>query len=265
MNPVLLRARKAFDRRRAKWLDRRPFALPQGRPMISFTFDDFPRSALFTGGAILEAAGAIGTFFTSFGLMGQTAPTGEIFRASDVPHLLSRGHELGCHTFEHCPAWETPPAAYEASLRRNAAALEQAAPGRCFQTHSFPISFPGPATKRIVGKTFRACRCGGQSFVRGTVDLAYLPAFFLEQSRDDFNAIERIITANASAGGWLIFATHDVSPSPTRFGCTPEVFEKTVRHSVASGARILSVAQALDAIGVPRLSRATSTALQPVP
>ena len=58
------------------------------RPLISFSFDDFPRSALFTGGALLEQYGVAGTYYASLGLMGKTSPTGEIFRQAVWPSCL---------------------------------------------------------------------------------------------------------------------------------------------------------------------------------
>jgi hypothetical protein len=61
-----------------------------------------------------------------------------------------------------------------------------------------------------------------------------------------------MIGANAEAGGWLIFSTHDIDPNPTRYGCTPAFFEKVVKSSLRSGSRILTMSSALGAIGVPR-------------
>ena len=88
-------------------------------PVISFTFDDFPRSALLNGGRILHDRGLAGTYYASLGLMGRTAPTGEIFKREDLEELIRQGHELGCHTFDHCDSWETAPAEFEASILRN--------------------------------------------------------------------------------------------------------------------------------------------------
>ena len=59
-------------------------------------------------------------------------------------------------------------------------------------------------------------RGGGQTFNHGAVDLNYLSAFFLEQSRDNPAAIRQTIAANHAAGGWLIFATHDICEVKTR-------------------------------------------------
>ena len=244
------RLRGGYGRRMAKWFGRRPFTMPAGAPIITFTFDDFPRSALFTGGLLLEESGVAGTYFVALGLMGQTGPTGEIFHGGDLTQLLARGHELGCHTFHHYPAWETAPSDYESSVAKNAAALTALLQVSKLQTHSYPISYPRPGTKRRLAPRFRGCRGGGQTFNHGTIDLNYLSSFFIEQSRDDFGAIEKMIGANVEAGGWLVFSTHDVCENPTRFGCTPTFFEKIVRSSVRSGAKILVMSTALDAIGV---------------
>lgn len=238
-----------YRRAAAAAFARRPHSMANREPLISFTFDDFPRSALLVGGEILEAAGACGTYYTSLGLMAQMAPTGEIFHREDLVATLQRGHELGCHTFAHCDAAETSPQVFEESIEKNAEALQAVAPGATFKTLSYPIGTPTPATKKRCARHFPACREGGQAFNIGTIDLNRLQAFFIEQSRDTPEAIDRIIDENARAGGWLIFGTHDVSDSPTRYGCRPQLFEQIVKRSAQAG-RILPVAEALAVIGV---------------
>jgi peptidoglycan/xylan/chitin deacetylase (PgdA/CDA1 family) len=217
-------------------------------PLVSFTFDDFPRSALVEGGAILGSYGTSGTFFASFGMMGTVTSTGQIFSAGDLSELVQQGHELGCHTHDHCHAWETPPVEFQASVIRNGEALEKHLPGTSFRTFSYPLSCPRPQTKRRISKYFDCCRGGGQTFNSRSLDLNFLKAFFLERSRNDFDSIARLIKANNRQKGWLIFVTHDVSESPTQFGCTPGFFEKVVRHATQSGARILTVGTALKTI-----------------
>jgi hypothetical protein len=75
-----------------------------------------------------------------------------------------------------------------------------------------------------------------------------LKVFFIEQSRDNFDAIQQAIDANARANGWLILATHDVCDSPTRFGCNPALFERVVGYSAKSGAIVLPVHAAFQRI-----------------
>ncbi len=229
-------------------LARRLVRMRNKEPIISFTFDDFPRSALFCGGEILHRYGVAGTYFVSFGLMGQHSPTGEIFMADDLPTLVCQGHEIGCHTFDHCHSWETSRRVFEESIARNRTALARYLPTATFQSLSYPISGPRYETKRQVGQQFACCRGGGQSGNVGTADLNYLAAVFIEQCSENFQTIERLIEANARQKGWLIFATHDVSETPTQFGCTPEMFETTVRCSLDSGAKILPIHEALQSI-----------------
>lgn len=254
----LTRIGGAYQRRAARWLGRRPFTIPVGRAIISFTFDDFPCSALNVGGAILENYRVAGTYFASLGISGQNSPSGKIFALSDLTKVIERGHELGCHTYAHCPAWATDTASFETSVRRNSQALREQIPEAVFRSLSYPISYPRPATKRSVGRHFCCCRGGGQTFNTDVVDLNYLSAFFLEQSSDNLNAVKRIVMSNQSAGGWLIFATHDITQHPTRFGCTPAFFEEVVRFATEAGAEILPVARAYDVLQKRADSRGTA-------
>ena len=233
------------QRRAARWLGRRNCQMRTAVPLISFTFDDFPRSALHQAGSILRERGFAGTYYASFGLMGRIGRTGEIFSVPDLEEFARQGHELGCHTFDHCDSWETAPAEFEASILRNRKMLAELLPGACFTSLSYPLSWPRPQTKRRMVKYFDCARGGGQTFNAGTVDLNYLQAFFIEQCQGDFSQIKQTIEANTRANGWLIFATHDVCAMPTQFGATPEFFRRVVECAAGSGAAILPVHQAL--------------------
>ena len=260
LSTVRSRLTLRLQRELATRLARRPLLLRNSQPLVSFTFDDFPRSALHCGGEILHSHGLAGTFFASFGLMGRTAPTGQIFIEDDLIELIEQQHELGCHTFDHCHSWDTAPSAFKASIIKNRAALAASFPQMRFRTFSYPISVPRPRSKWETGGCFDCCRGGGQDFNAGTADLAQLKAFFIEQSRSDLSAIVSVIENNARHNGWLIFATHDVSDSPTRFGCTPGLFEDIVNRAIDSGAIILPVAEALDVANGLSKSRPPSRA-----
>jgi peptidoglycan/xylan/chitin deacetylase (PgdA/CDA1 family) len=180
--------------------------------------------------------------------MGKQTPTGTMFLAEDLKAVLEQGHELGCHTFGHCHAWDTEPSVFEDAIVQNQQALKELIPGASFKTLSYPISVPRVQTKRRVSKYFACSRCGGQTFNVGKADLNYLSAYFLEQSRDNPEAVKHLINENCRAGGWLIFATHDVCGDPGRWGFIQEFFEDIVGYSVSSGARILPVFQAYEAL-----------------
>jgi|SRR5882724_13377301 len=241
---IFARLQSRFRRDMARCLERRLCNIHAQVPIISFTFDDFPLSASITGGAVLKHHGCVGTYYASLGLMGRDTLTGRIFEAADLEPLVAQGHELGCHTFDHCHSWDTAPQEFEASVLRNRRSISQLLRQVDFTSFSYPISCPRPQTKRRAAKYFSCLRGGGQTFNAGTTDMNYLKAFFLEQSRDNFDGIRQTIEANAREHGWLIFATHDVCDSPTRYGCTPRFLEQVVDYAANSGAALLPVHQA---------------------
>lgn len=237
-----------YQRFAARSFARRPFSIRTETPLISFTFDDFPRSALFAGGAILQSFGLAGTYYSSLGLMGRQTPTGPIFLAKDLKVLFEQGHELGCHTFSHCHSWDTEPSVFEEAIIQNRDSLHALVPGASFKTFSYPISVPRAQTKQRASKYFACCRCGGQTFNVGETDLNYLSAFFLEKNRDNPEIVKSLIDQNRRVRGWLIFATHDVCDDPTPFGCTPHYFEEILKYAVQSGTEILPVVKAYEAL-----------------
>jgi glycosyltransferase involved in cell wall biosynthesis/peptidoglycan/xylan/chitin deacetylase (PgdA/CDA1 family) len=254
INP-LSKLQGLYRRTAASLVFRKPFSINPQRPLISFTFDDFPRSALLTGGAILKRYGLAGTYYVSLGLVDQVSPSGQLFSVDDLTALFEQGHELGCHTYSHCESWETDPSVFEDSVIKNRAALCDLFPGAKFESFSYPISMPRPFSKARIAPYFLSCRGGGQTFNAGRTDLNQLSAYFLEKSRHDIQAIKNIIDQNQQSHGWLILATHDVSASPTPFGCTPEFFEEVVKYAVGSGAQILPVVEAMGALGAPGSER----------
>jgi len=252
---IWLKAYWCYQRWVSRKMYRRPAFLRTSVPVISFTFDDFPSSALRIGGAILKEHETRGTYYASLGLMSREAPVGTIFSRNDLSDLIADGHELGCHTYAHSHAWNTPPQQFEQSIAENERVLRQLLPNASFKTMSYPISEPRPRNKRLAARRFTCCRGGGQTFNVGVMDRNYLRAFFLEKSQENPKAVSDIIESNARARGWLILATHDVCDHPTRFGCTPRFFEDVVKCASASGARILPIGEAWDFIQGHRESR----------
>ena len=261
----LARARQRLTIEAARTLVKRHLVVRTPVPLVSFTFDDFPRSAFLEAGSILSRHGARGTYYASLGLMGKPSPMGTMFEEDDLKELLDLGHELGCHTFGHCHSLNTPSDMYGRAIVENQKALNELLPGIKFQTFAYPYSAPAVAVKRVAGRHFLCCRggglrprrylprAGGQTFNSGVTDLNLLSAVFLEKSWENPEAMKSLIDQNSRARGWLIFATHDVRESPSRFGCTPHFFEQVVRWSLESGARVLPVVEALEVLrGVPR-------------
>jgi len=235
-----------YKRNAARVLFQRRVTIDPAVSHISFSFDDFPQSALRLGGAILKSYGVAGTYYASLGLLGLDSPSGQVCTSGDLVTALEEGHELGSHTFSHCHSWDTESLVFEQSIVKNQAALAEIIPGASFRSFAYPISTPRPGVKRVSAKHFACCRAGGQRFNVGTTDLNQLSAYFLEKAGDKIQTVRDLISKNKESNGWLIFATHDVSTRPSPYGCTPQFFEEVVRYAVESGARILPVVRALE-------------------
>jgi hypothetical protein len=164
--------------------------------------------------------------------------TGQVCPQEDQAEPEPINPPTGCHS------WRTEPGDFETSILRNRRALDEIIPGTSFRTLLYPISEPRPLNKKTAGKYFR-CRAGSRSPNVGTIDLNALCARFLEQYRGDPRTLKKLIDRNCRERGWLTFATHDISSTPSPFGCTPEFFEDIVRDAVQSGARVLPVVEAL--------------------
>ena len=221
-------------------------------PYITFTFDDFPRSALLNGGRILTEHGVRGTYFLSFKLLGTSSVSGPLALASDLETLLQEGHELGCHTYDHLDGSQTTTERFRRSVEANRVALVKSRLKAHFPVFAYPLNGPGLAIKRLVGSQFVSCRGGGQTYNHGQIDLNLLKAYFLDRrTRQGHAEIRELIELNAATKGWLIFATHDVDVPPSDYGCDPRDFESIVRLALQSGAKVLPMMQVCRELGVP--------------
>jgi hypothetical protein len=223
-------------------VERREFRLPPGGPLVSFSFDDFPRSALQVGGAILKSYGMCGTYFTAMGLVDKVSPNmGPYFGTGELESLLKEGHELGSHTFGHISCRATPLVEFEADVMRGKEAVERLTGA----VRSHPFSYPyGHATwraKGTIGARLASCRGIFPGINTSPVDLNLLRANSLYNSSCDLEAVSRLIMENTERRGWLIFYTHDLSNRPSEFGCTSAQFDSVVRLVDRAQATVLPV------------------------
>jgi peptidoglycan/xylan/chitin deacetylase (PgdA/CDA1 family) len=226
----------------ARSLRRRELRIDAPTPFISFSFDDAPCTAFGVGREILESHSLKGTYYVALGLLSSVSEIGPIASADELLGAVHAGHELGCHTFDHCDAWKTDPAEYIASVDRNGQALHSLLPGLDFRSFAYPKSGATLAVKAALEQRFDCCRGGGQSVNAGKVDLNLLNACFLDRRTGiDIDEVQALIERNAERRGWLIFVAHDIAAGTTPFGCDVAFFEHVVRLAARSGARIAPV------------------------
>ena len=163
----------------------------------------------------------------------------------DLSRAVKDGNELGCHTFDHLDAWQTPTEKFMESVVENRQALDRILPGEIFRTFAYPKSGAKLSIKFHLEKHFICCRGGGQIPNIGMADLNLLKACFLaKREKADISFIRKLINYNASCRGWLIFATHDVADNPSPYGCIPTFFAEVVEYAVRSRALLLPLGEA---------------------
>ncbi len=239
-----------IENRLIRAVPRELMQVPAREPIVSFTFDDVPASALDAGAAILEAHGARGTFYIAGGLEGHVEPGRSLIDRAGCRELAARGHELGCHSFSHHDLRRLDGSALAADLARNADYLDAIDPRTSRRNFAYPYNSGSFGKRALLGQAFRSCRAAGEGINRGPTDPAFLRAVEIRQPQQHVLGLPRWIDALVAQPGWLIFFTHDVSPQPTPYGCTPPSFHLLVAYAVARGCQVLTVDAALDRMGL---------------
>ena len=220
-----------FARAASRFVRSRPAHVEWPSGAVSFTFDDFPKSALSAGGALLEKYGRRGTYYTSLALAGSAGDMGAMFDADDARAAHARGHELACHTHSHLNCSRAAPAAILADIDENASAFAALLDGFAPVNFAFPFGALSLGAKHALADRFASCRGIGWGINSGTVDLANLSSTRIYSRDFDEVAVRRLIDRNRELGGWLIFYTHDVAPLPSPYGCTPAQLEATIAYA----------------------------------
>jgi peptidoglycan/xylan/chitin deacetylase (PgdA/CDA1 family) len=218
-------------------------------PVVSFTFDDVPDTAMSEGARILEAHGGRGTFYIASGMLARREEQRTLIDAAGCAELLARGHEIGCHTHSHINLRQVSRGALRADLDQNGAVLAKVAPGFVPRNFAFPYNAGSFRQRGELTRRYRSSRGGLPGINRGPTDRSFLRSFALQQPESSVAQLHSLIDDLVANPGWLIFFGHDLSAAPTPYGCTPTSFEALVRHARNSGCAILTVNQALDRYG----------------
>jgi peptidoglycan/xylan/chitin deacetylase (PgdA/CDA1 family) len=249
MHPVWSSLKARVSNRMARHLRTAPFKLRNSSPMVSFTFDDAPISAVTVGAAMLEAYNARGTFYVSGGLVDTWSGHWTAVSAEDIVGLHRRGHEIACHTFSHANTRNLNSAAMAAEIAKNRRYLLSLDPSIKIDNFAYPYGLGSVSHKGQLGKAFHSSRGILPGVNSGVVDLQYLRSVPLIEQDIDRDGIDRAFDEAVDTNGWLIFYSHDVADVPSPYGCSPSF----LRHALDAASRRnilnLSVADALRSAG----------------
>ena len=218
------------------------------RPIVSFTFDDFPHSAVINGANILERYGARGTFYIAGSYCGRVVDGVTQYRPEDLQILSRAGHEIGCHTFNHPRVSTLTTSGLIEEIELNATFIAHHLPTVVMRTFAYPFGDISPEATQVLRQQFSGCRGIQFGLNRKTADLGQLRAVQLYNRTINSDLIFKLIQKARAPYSWLIFYTHDVDDRPSKFGCSPALFEHAVKTAVSSDLQILSVSDAISRV-----------------
>ena len=226
---------------------RRPARVELSRPMVSFSFDDVPVSAIDTAGPMLEARGARGTYFICAGIAGADSRMGRYASRDEVLAAQAKGHEIACHTFRHLDCGAADSLAIETDIACNDAALADwgVEPTTTF---AYPYGDVSHAAKQVTGGRFALARALHHGLIETGTDLNQAPAVGIEGPDGAKIALGWLERA-AQRKAWLILYSHDVRDNPSPVGCTPRAMQQLIDAAVERGFDIVTVAEGALRIG----------------
>jgi peptidoglycan/xylan/chitin deacetylase (PgdA/CDA1 family) len=224
----------------------RSVVIGPGRPIVSFTFDDVPRTVVANAAPLLDEYGVKATFYVALGLAGE----GRGFLDEGHVRLLAgQGHDIGCHTLTHYSLRRgSAEGLYEDALAGRRA-LESVLGGEV-RHFAYPYGAINARAKSLLQGTFATMRTSTRGVNAGRVDLTYLRAenLYSDGRGLDLGRVRRRVRSVVERGGWLIFYTHGVrdDPGPQDSSCAD--FRRAVEIVMESGAPVMPVSQASAAV-----------------
>ncbi len=244
MNALLNRVRTSVNTRATRSVSFAARPMKLSAPLVSFTFDDFPRSAWSVGGPIMAAADVRASYYVSGGFEGRTRDGVEHFRRDDLAALHEAGHEVGCHTFDHLRLTTASRADADATIARNDAFVRETLGDVAMTSFAYPYGDVTIPTKRYIGAKFPIARGIWDRVNTGRADMNQLRSVGMERKSFDGVDFDAHIAETVASKGWLIFYSHDVDENPTEYGCTPKQLEGMIARVTAAGVEILPVKDA---------------------
>ena len=214
-------------------------------PLVSFTFDDVPESAHSRGATMLERWGARGVYYIATALIGRRTADWTLIDRDGIADLHRRGHEIALHTHEHRAIGAFSAQEFCADIEKNRAQLQDIHPEINPRNFAYPFGLASFARKRQLAAYVDSSRAVQPGINAGAFDAQFLKCVELADTRLSAAALDAYLDAAVSQNGWLIFLMHDVSTSPSPYGCSTGLLERALDGVAARQIDVVTVAEGL--------------------
>ncbi len=210
--------------------DRNPeeINLTLDQPIVSFTFDDVPKTAFENGLPLLEEKGIKATWYISGRYLGQIFDGKRNLSENDVCKLAELGHEIGCHTYGHLSLWKTKEPDLLEDLNKNRKMLESIAGVNKIRSFAYPYGRVGYRTKDVIKGNFYTARGTKDRDNVSRTDLFELSAVSLCNEHLSIDQIRSYLEDAIEEKRWIIFFTHEIEINYGKYGCSPEYFKRVL-------------------------------------
>ena len=214
--------------------------------IITFSFDDFPKSAVDNGADILHEIDAKAIYYACSGLSGKSNKTGEQYEAQEIQQLIDAGHEIGAHTHFHKDCAVHPVSEVLTDIDRNLQSLKDMGVAYPIRHFAYPYGETSLPLKKALADKFDTARgiLRGHNFAHS--DKMQLRAMELTPDPMTIDRAINAINQAQRAPCWLHIFTHDIRSNPSDFGVNRNSFLRVARAARNSGLPILPPTEALE-------------------
>ena len=215
------------------------------KPIVSISFDDFPKSVMDKALPLLDKYGWKATFYVAAGLENITNHLGLHYSRIDLTRLRDEGHEIGCHTYHHLNIAELSERRSAEQIQSNEKAMKSLGHHIPVHTFAYPFGETSIVRKKQLANRFASMRGIMPGIHYGKVDLNQIKSVPI-YSGPNMPKTLKFIDSLKDRPGWLTLFTHDIRNTPSEWGCTVEDFEMALDSIYKSGAVVMPIQQAVD-------------------
>ena len=236
---------RRIGRKIVPFFGRRMMHFKIDRPIVSISFDDFPKSVMEKALPMLDKFDWKATFYVAASLENITNHLGLHYSRHDLEKLHNENHEIGCHTYHHLNIAKLSARRVNEQVQSNTQGMKALGHKQKMDTFAYPFGETSIRCKKQLASEFVSMRGIMPGIHYNKVDLNQIKSVTVYSGPTLENTCKYIESLEKKPG-WLTLFTHDIRDNPSEWGCTPEDFQTVLNLIHKTGAIVLPIQRAID-------------------